>query len=251
MTMENSGHEEMNSVADKGQPPAAAVRNPSRRRFTRVGVGASAVVMTLASRSVLANMACTAPSGFHSANLSHGGPGDSAIRCDGLSYQEWMTAEDWNPPKDSMFKQVLGVMPRHDLMAGTSVVAETFVRGKAQAAGQDKDNGSDKDKDKDKDKHKGSDDLKLKDATLHQALCGDKTPLVVKHLVAALLNVNSGRSTYPTADNIQDIFNEWNTHNCYEVTAGVKWSTAEIIEYLSYTQTRGMPTFPATRVKRS
>jgi hypothetical protein len=206
------------------------------------------VVMTLASRSVLANMACTAPSGFHSANLSHhGAQGASGISCNGLSYQEWMSTEDWNPPRDSKFKHVFGVMPRHDLMAGTTVVADTFITGKAQTAGQDKD----KEKDKGKDKDKGSDDLKLQDATLHQALCGEKTPPVVKHLVAALLNVNSGRSTYPTVENIRDIFNDWNTHNSYEVTAGVKWSTAEIVEYLSYTQTRGVPTFPLTRVKQS
>jgi hypothetical protein len=246
MTMENSGHEETKQAAADIQPPAHAdVPNPSRRRFTRIGAGASAVVMTLASRSVLANMACTAPSGFHSANMSHGGLKDSRINCNGLSYQEWMSIEDWNPPKESMFKHVFGTMPRHDLMVGTSVATDTFLKGKAQAPGQDKE------KDKGKDKEKGSDDLKLKDATLYQALCGAQSPLVVKHLVAALLNVRSNRSTYPTEDNIREIFNDWNTHNCYEVTAGVKWSTDEIIEYLTYTQTRGEPTFPARRVKQS
>jgi hypothetical protein len=226
MTMENSGHEETNSAADKGQPPvAAAVPNPSRRRFTRAGVGASAVVMTLASRSVLANMACTTASGFHSANMSHQGrPGDAPIMCDGLSYREWMATADWNPPKTFSFQQAFGCVPRPDLIAGAPVTGTGIT-----------------------DTGNGSSTLLLQDATLQQAMFGSQTPLVVKHLIAALLNASSGKSTYPTLQSVKDIFADWNVNNTYQVSAGVKWTTEDIIEYLSYTQTKGAPTFPPKR----
>lgn len=223
MTMENPGQEGPSPVANEGQPlRTASVANPSRRRFNRAGVGASAVVMTLASRSVLANMACTTASGFHSANMSHHTL-DSNGNCSGLSYSEWMRTSEWSPPKTSKFADVFG-MPRLDLEVGAPV------------GGTGIDNTGN-----------GTAGLKLQDATLQQALFGSDTPLVIKYLIAALLNANMGKSTNPTVQSVKEIFADWNAHNSYEVTAGVRWSTEEIIEYLSYTQTPGVPTFPVAK----
>ncbi|SMP69439.1 hypothetical protein [Noviherbaspirillum suwonense] len=217
MTMENSGHEDKSQAADQAQPPAhAVVPNPSRRRFTRVGVGASAVVATLASRSVLANLACTTPSGFTSMNQSHRAA-DGVIQCNGLSYMDWMRTEGWAPPGTAMFSIEFSPA-RPDLLVGEPVTGT----GIADTGG-------------------GTSGLLLDKATLRQALFGTQTPLIVKHLIAALLNASTNRSTYPTTIQVKEIFRDWNANNSYEVTAGVRWSTDEIIKYLSYTQTPGSP----------
>ncbi len=42
----------------------------SRRRFTKSGLAATGVILTLASRPVLANAVCKSPSGYASANTS-------------------------------------------------------------------------------------------------------------------------------------------------------------------------------------
>ena len=232
MTMENSGHEETKPAGDSVQPPTTGnVPNPSRRRFNRAGVGASAVVMTLASRSVLANMACTTASGFHSANMSHHGDAEAAnVQCIGLNPQGWMATREWIPGRAENFTKTFGTIARDELTVGTPV-APLMNRGTGS-------NGA---------TSLSSSTLQLKEATLEQAMSGSDTPPVVKHLIAALLNARSNKSTNPSAEIVLQIFAQWNSTSEYEVSAGVKWGTDQIIEYLSYTQTPGKPTFPTKR----
>jgi len=45
--------------------------DPSRRHFTKSGLAASGVILTLASRPVLANFVCKSPSGYISGNTSN------------------------------------------------------------------------------------------------------------------------------------------------------------------------------------
>lgn len=211
MTMENPGHEETNSAADKGQPPVVAVQNPSRRRFNRAGVGASAVVMTLASRSVLANVACTTASGFTSLNQSSRG-GTPPV-CNGYTPEAWLSkpADSWPIPKDSKFAGIFGS------------VSNTLEVGKPLNIYGNDDG-------------KGTPGLKLVDATLQQALFGTDTKPVVKYIIAALLNSVS-LNQFPTRESVIKIFQEWNSKMTYEPTAGVSWSENKIIEYLQATQT--------------
>jgi hypothetical protein len=211
MTMENSGHEETNSAADKGQPPvAAAVPNPSRRRFNRAGVGASAVVMTLASRSVLANAACTTASGFTSLNQSSRG-GTPPV-CNGVTPEVWLSkpADSWPISKDLKFVGIFGS------------VSNTLEVGKPLKI-YGKDDGN------------GAPGLKLADATLQQALFGTNTKPVVKYIIAALLN-SVTLNQFPTRESVIKIFQEWNSKTTYEPTAGVSWNDDKIIEYLRATQ---------------
>jgi hypothetical protein len=242
MTMENPGHEQTKPTVDNVQPPTAGnVPNPSRRRFNRAGVGASAVVMTLASRSVMANMTCSTPSGFHSANLSHvGRSGDAPIQCRGLSYQDWMATREWIPPRSTLFVEAFGTIPREDLIVGAPT-SSGFRMAPSAGTGSSSSTGS-----------LGasttsSDALKLKDATLEQAMLGSQTPLVIKHLIAALLNARTNKSTNPSVSTVLKIFADWNSRSSYEVSGGVMWSTNDIIEYLQYSQTPGAPTFPPKR----
>ena len=78
-------------------------------------------------------------------------------------------------------------------------------------------------------------------------MLGSQTPLIIKHLIAALLNASTNRSTNPSIETVLKIFADWNTKNSYEVSGGFMWSTDDIIEYLQYSQTPGTPTFPPKR----
>ena len=185
MTMENSGHEQTKPAVDNVQPPAAEnVPNPSRRRFNRAGVGASAVVMTLASRSVLANMACTTPSGFYSANMSHHGKAEAAtVQCRGLDPNGWMTIDRWDPPRTKEFTKAFGTIARDNLTVGTPVSPL------GNQSANNNGNGA---------ANLPSSTLKLQDATLEQAIYGIDTPPVVKHLIAALLNASRKPACFAT-----------------------------------------------------
>ena len=55
------------------------------------------------------------------------------------------------------------------------------------------------------------------------------------HLVATYMNILSGRIGLPTNPQIQAIWYEWQTKNYYTPTAGVQWSAADIVIYLSGT----------------
>jgi hypothetical protein len=209
MTMENPGHEKMNPAVGKDQlPAAAAVLNPSRRRFTRAGVGASAVVMTLASRSVLANVACGTASGFTSVNQS-ARPGDDLLRCEGITYQAWIGTANWPIPKTKLVTD-----------AFLHSVSETYETGEITTGSGTT-----------------TPSVKLKKATLEQALLGSNTPEVVRYLIAALLNAHAGKSTNPSVESVQTIFKEWSNKGVYEVTRGIQWTPDDIIKYLKATQT--------------
>jgi len=214
MTMENPGYEGTKPTTENVQPPVTeTVPNPSRRRFNRAGVGASAVVMTLASRSVLANVACTTASGFTSLNQSSRGA--QAPVCNGGTPEVWMATANWPDPKNTLFSVIFGdVHPSLKVGAPITVPPGT-------------DTGS------------GDKNLKLRDATIQQALFGSETPLIIKYLIAALLNADSMKNAFPTRDNVVKIFQDWNRNTSYEVMAGLRWNTDEIIKYLKATQTPG------------
>ena len=215
MTMENSGHEGPSPQTGDKQPAThAQVPNPSRRRFNRAGVGASAVVLTLASRSVLADVACTTASGFTSANQSSRG---TPPICNGITFEKWLTTPDWPIPKNKPFKNYFSPID------GT---LEAIGSGQAVGAGNSA---------------AQTRPVLLVDASLFEAMSGNKTPLVVKNLVAALLN-SVQLNAYPTLDNVQKIFKEWNLNRTYEVSAGLpKWTEQDIIKYLRATQGEYFP----------
>ena len=79
----------------------------------------------------------------------------------------------------------------------------------------------------------------LKDATLYQALAGSRTPVVVKNLIAALLNFKAGYNSFPTDTDVVRIFQEWQQKGYYEVRATVKWYEADINRYLASTNSVG------------
>lgn len=96
-------------------------------------------------------------------------------------------------------------------------------------------------KGKDKDKTEGAstdnDTVKLADATFFEALAGDETHDVIKHLIAAHLNFKQGLNDFPTDIETNRIYQEWVAKSTYTPTAGVIWDGTAIIKYLRATQT--------------
>ncbi len=87
-------------VSPEAIDPSKSV-DESRRRFTKSGVAASGVLLTLASRPVLGDVVCKSPSGFLSGNQSsHGTPSI----CQGRSPGYWKNhVESWPIPPDTKF----------------------------------------------------------------------------------------------------------------------------------------------------
>jgi hypothetical protein len=213
MTMENSGPEETSPLADTKQPAThAQVPNPSRRRFNRAGAGASAVILTLASGSVLAQGVCKSPSGFESGNVSGGG--SRQPRCAGFTPQVWL---------ERGISQDLPAL-RVTFASVFSPVSNSASVGKpiAGASGSTATNQG---------------NVKLDVATLFQVLGGDAAAPVLKSLVAAYLNFSQQLNDFPTDIEIRQIYQEWTAKGTYTPMAGVTWGPSKIVDYLTATQT--------------
>ena len=97
-----------------------AVRSTGRRRLLQAGISAVPVVMTVASRPVLAQTGnCQSPSGFVSGNASHPG----AVTCSGRTPTYWMNHTSWpsgSPTLDyatTKVKAVFGGSDNHTLLS--------------------------------------------------------------------------------------------------------------------------------------
>lgn len=228
MTMENSGHEETGRQPQNGEattPPQ--VRNPSRRRFTRAGVGASAVILTLTSRSVLAQTACKSPSGFASANLSQHNT-DSLVPCEGISAAKWVDPNrKWPISRDTRFVDIFG---SSSLLFRTGAAQKFYDAFPSRADKKDVPPGQ------------AAKSTSLDEASLFDALNGGETPPVVKYIIAAFLNFRDGLNAYPTDLQAIAIFKEWQTKGFYTPSAGIQWSEDDIMNYLGSTQ--GLPFTP-------
>lgn len=221
MTMENSGHEETGRQPQNGAvttPPQ--VRNPSRRRFTRAGVGASAVILTLTSRSALAQVACKSPSGFASANLSQHNA--ESVACDGITAERWLDPNrQWPIARETRFVDIFG---SSSLMFRTGAPQKFYDAFPSRVDKKDVPPGQ------------AAKSSSLDEATLYEALNGTETPVVVKFIIAAYLNFRDGLNAYPTDLQSIAIFKEWQSVGFYTPSAGIKWTENDIINYLGSTQ---------------
>jgi hypothetical protein len=55
------------------------------------------------------------------------------------------------------------------------------------------------------------------------------------HLVAAMLNVLSGRSTFQTENMLVDMWNRLRDDRVYHPTAGIDWTAYDVVQYLRST----------------
>jgi hypothetical protein len=207
--------------------PAQSV-DESRRRFGKSGVAASGVILTLASRPVLAGWECLSPSGFQSGNLStHVQP----PLCEGRTPGYWQAKKGWPSPYTTgtctNTKNPSSNDPV-DWKNGTPF-SGTFSCGGNGAVYQ-------------------SCCLPVRNApckptnplSLMQVLLlggKDDRYQLGAHIVAALLNAKMGWTPVLTVAAVKNMFNEWAAKGYYEPSAGVKWSAADIVTYLKTTMT--------------
>jgi len=107
MTIEQPQHDK-----DGKHPPQEAARQmpfagESRRRFTKTGLAASGVLLTLANRSALGAGITVSPSVYASGNTSGHGPAAPAVTL-GLTPSYWSDPNKWpsNLNKNSRFQDI-------------------------------------------------------------------------------------------------------------------------------------------------
>lgn len=207
-------------------PPEASPNgeiNPSRRKLAGAALGVSAI-FTLASRPVLAANQCMSPSGAVSGNLSqHGTP----ITCSGRTPGFWkMHAPEWPSPylpgscstgnACNRVQHWTGGTLFHPLFSGTQFMADID----------------------------GNPSTPKTSLSLMQVmmLSNGSNPWGLTdpdnlgaHIVAALLNAKAELTPVLSEMDVMGMWNEWVSKGYFEPTAGVKWSSAQIVDYLKTT----------------
>ncbi len=177
-----------------GEMPSANV-NDARRRFTKTGLGAGAVIATLASQPVLGAVPynCTI-SGHASGNVStHGPDGNCQI---GLSPGYWKNHTTWPAPfaTGKLFKDAGGVS--NGLLDISSTTGKTMLQV-----------------------------LNLQ---------GGSMTALARHVVGALLNAQQFAPNFPlSVAQVKAIWNEVVNTGQYVVNASVTWTVDDVTNYLS------------------
>jgi hypothetical protein len=181
--------------------------DPSRRRFTKSGLAASGVILTLASRPVLANLGCKSPSGFVSGNVSAQG---TPLACTGETPDYWGAhPADWTGYEAGTYDSSKGGTELEKWVGGTPF-SSAFL---------------------------GS--TRFDDHSMMQVIWmdpGEDPSKLGAHCVAALLNAAGGRTNSALTDTqIIAMFHEWEMNGFYEPTAGFQWTADEIVTYIQST----------------
>lgn len=198
----------------------------SRRNFTKSGLVASGVILTLASRPVLGGgWVCKSPSGFLSGNLSqHGVP----QTCQGRTPGYWGTNTSTSHPWPSPYKtgKCTNTSKRLDYNSWSNTGSTSGTMFNDSTLGF----------------HctSSTNVLKLKPYSMMQVILlggtGDPYQLGA-HCVAALLNARMGWTPVLTEAQVRNMFNEYDSKGYFEPVAGVKWYGADIVTYLKTTMT--------------
>ncbi|HTD04494.1 hypothetical protein [Undibacterium sp.] len=107
MTIEQQQHDENEKRPPQDPVEKTVFAGESRRRFTKSGLAASGVILTLSSRSVLGAPTINAsPSASLSANQST--HSQSQVLSTGLSPAQWIQQPKWPVDKSSSFGGVFG-----------------------------------------------------------------------------------------------------------------------------------------------
>lgn len=218
----------------RNTPPEPAQNseiNPSRRKLTGAALGVSAI-FTLASSPVLAG-ACVSPSAAASGNLSHHG---TPPTCTGKSPGYWKKEDrTWPSPYVPGTCSSGDNCTRPENWTGGTLFHDKFMQPT---------NGADSflaDFD-------GNSSTPKTSLSMKQVLAmndgGNPWGLTDKgnlgaHVVAALLNDASGRTTSVLPEMlVMQMWNEWATEGFFSPTAGVQWSAEQIVSYITTTFSR-------------
>lgn len=191
------------------KPSNEAPSNPGRRRFASVGAKASGVVLTLVSQPGMATTAlsCKTPSGFMS-NGPHSSPGNNTLVCGGKSPGYWKNwPESW--PK-GIWPTARTTYPKHE----ATTFASVFPSGWTQL---------------------------YQTGTLMEVLTNNNSASDPSnlgfHLVAAYLNVMSGKTNVFTVQRLKLIWHDLYTYGYYMPNGTTRWYARDVAAYLKSTET--------------
>ncbi|MBT9589828.1 MAG: hypothetical protein IV089_02765 [Thiobacillus sp.] len=201
--------------------------NPSRRKLTGAVLGVSAV-FTLASRPVLAGQ-CMSPSAAVSGNLSqHGTP----TVCSGLSPGYWKEKpESWPSPYapgTATNSKVKGPGYTNQVQNWSEGTLFHPIFSGSQFMADLDDNAT---------------TAKTSLSMMQVMIMSDgNNPWGLNdpdnlgaHIAAALLNAKAGLTPVLSEVQVINIWNEWALKGYFEPTANVKWTSAQIVEYIKTT----------------
>lgn len=220
-----NGEEVQQTPQDIAEPTNLV--DTSRRSFTKSGLVASGVLLTLASRPVLGGGSsgggweCKSPSGFLSGNLSqHGTP----ITCQGRTPGYWGTNTDTSHPWPSPYKTGKCINTgKTQYYKSWSTTNSTMFKDSSLGFNCSYSKSS----------------IYAKYSMMQVILLGGSgDPYQLgAHCVAALLNARMGWTPVLTEAQVRNIFNEYASKGYFEPAAGVKWYPADIVAYLKSTMT--------------
>jgi len=193
----------------------------SRRRFTKSGLAATGVILTLASRPVLASTVCKSPSAFYSANTSN----HIHEMCFG-NYPDYYA----NNPQ---------------AWGGTQYLPGTYNNNKENSNSNGSSNSSKSTNSNGNPSSTNNVDNWVGGTQFQQAFPGSRRypgksmmqvlwigDSIGGYLCAALLNAALGLTPPLTETQIVDMCLEYETKGYFEPTAGVHWYEGDIITYL-------------------
>lgn len=179
-----------------GQPRAISPQGAARRRFAKAGLGASGVIITLASQPGMAANVCAPPSGFLSGAWASQNPNSA---CFGRSPGYWK-----NHPE--LWKSTMGDLKFSKTFTVTSRTAALSPYTLFEV---------------------------VDSATLPND--ADKNN-VAMHIVAALLNARFDKVSVLPETRVREIWTEYSGTGFYTPSAGAaKWDGEQIVKYLKST----------------
>lgn len=203
--MDNQDQHPVNDAPPAAQPAgASAPVNSARRRFARAGLGASGVILTLASQpGMAATRVCKSASGSLSGGLQSR-PTDQNLVCGGMTPSFWLdyTVNAWPG----------GTYPVATPTKAATLFSSVFPGGSGIYA----------------------------TATLLQMLgdnaaAGDTSNLGT-HLVTTYLNIMSDKISYITIDSLKLMWHDLITYGFYTPQAGTQWTAEQVKIYLESTE---------------
>lgn len=208
--MSNQDHHdrapEAANVAGMGAKGAA------RRRFAKAGLGATGVILTLASKPGMASVTCTSASGFASGPHASQSPG---VICEGRSPGYWKNwPDEWRNAYTSpaaKFGDVFTATRNPELAALTLMeVLQPPKQEEPKGGKKGGGNGGGPVIDVDPDN-------------------------VARHIIAALLNARSQKVPPLSEAKVFEIWNEYTVTKTYSPRPGTDWNGASIVFYLKTT----------------
>ena len=227
----------------------------SRRKLLRGGLAAAPVLMTVASRPVLGQVACTA-SAITSINMQSSINHNCTITS-GLSPEKWKTlAAQWPSPYagNTAVASTSGTTPKSAKTNNNALLQQQLAAAAGYTPGPTMTSSSSTTTSSSSTTTSGS-SYSATATPFHCSTTGfgghvfaKKSMVEVidlmqsgglnslgRYMVAALLNARAGRTPMLNETNVRAMWNDLINRGYYEPTAGIRWGATEIVAYIKTT----------------